>query len=56
MVKQLCREKEVGFVDLWDSFVEKEEMYSRDGLHLNGKGAVVFAERVGRGGGCRKRL
>ena len=44
MVKQLCREEEVGFVDLWDSFMGKEEMYSRDGLHLSGKGAAVFAE------------
>ena len=44
MVKQLCREEEVGFVDLWDSFVGKEEMYSRNGLHLSRKGAAVFAE------------
>ena len=44
MVKQLCREEEVGFVDLWDSFLGKEEIYLRDGLHLIGKGAVVFAE------------
>ena len=44
IVKQLCREEEVGFVDLWDSFVVKEEIYSRDGLHLSGKGAAVFAE------------
>ena len=36
--QQLCREDEVGFVDLWDSFVGKEEMYLRDGLHLSGKG------------------
>ena len=43
MVKQLCREEEVGFVDLWDSFVGKEEMYFRDGRHLSGKGAAVFA-------------
>ena len=43
MVKQLCREEEVGFVDLWDSFVGKEEMYLRDGLHLSGKGTAVFA-------------
>ena len=43
MMKQLCREEEVGFVDLWDSFVGKGEMYSRYGLHLSGKGAVVFA-------------
>ena len=41
MVKQLCREEEVGFVDLWDSFVVKDEMYPRNG---SGKGAGVFGE------------
>ena len=44
MVKRLCKEEEVGYVDLWDSFVGKEEMYMRDGLHLSGKEAAVFAE------------
>ena len=44
MVKRLCKEEQVGYVDLWDSFVGKEEMYVRDGLHLSGKGAAVFAE------------
>ena len=44
MVKRLCKEEELGYVDLWDSFVGKEEMYMRDGLHLSGKGAAVFAE------------
>ena len=44
MVKRFCKEEEVGYVDLWDSFVGKEEMYVRDGLHLSGKGAAVFAE------------
>ena len=44
MVQQLCGEEEVGFVDLLNSFVGKEEMYLRDGLHLSGNGAVVFAE------------
>ena len=44
MVKRLCKEEEVGYVDLWDSCVGKEEMYARDGLHLSGKGAAVFAE------------
>ena len=28
MAQKLCREEEVGFVDLWDSFVGKEEMHS----------------------------
>ena len=44
MVTRLCKEEEVGYVDLWDRFVGKEEMYARDGLHLSGKGAAVFAE------------
>ena len=44
MVKRLCKEEEVGYVDLWDTFVGKEEMYARDCLHLSGKGAAVFAE------------
>ena len=44
MVKRLCKEEEVGYVDLWDSFVGKEDMYARDGLHLSGKGAAVFPE------------
>ena len=38
MVKRLCKEEDVGYVNLWDSFVGKEEMYARDGLHLSGKG------------------
>ena len=44
MVKRLCKEEDVGYVYLWDSFVGKEEMYVRDGLHLSGKGAAVFDE------------
>ena len=42
MVKRLCKEEEVGYVDLWDSFVGKEEMYVRDGLHLSGNGGCSF--------------
>ena len=45
IVQRLCKEEEVGFVDLWDSFVEKEEMYMGDGLDLSVKGAAVFAPR-----------
>ena len=44
MVQQLCREDEVGFVDVWDSFDGKEEMLLIDGLQLSGKGADVLAE------------
>ena len=44
LVKKLRREEEVGFVDLWGSFVGRADMYMKDGLHLNGKGAAVFAD------------
>ena len=40
----LCKEEEVGYVGMWDSFVGNEELYFRDGLHLSGKGAAVLAE------------
>ena len=44
MVERLCQKEEVGYVDMWDSFVANEELYFRDGLHLSGKGAAVLAE------------
>ena len=44
MVERLCKEEDVGYMDLWDSFVGNEDMYVRDGLHLSGKGAAVFAK------------
>ena len=28
MVKRLCKEEDVGYVDLWDSFVGKEENFN----------------------------
>ena len=38
MVQRLCKGEEVGFTDLWDSFVGKEEMYREMGCILLGKG------------------
>ena len=38
LVENLCREEEVGLVDLWGSFVGRADMYMKDGLHLSGKG------------------
>ena len=48
MVKRLCKDEDVGYVDLWDSFVGKEGMYARDGLHLSGKG-LPFLPRDSQG-------
>ena len=44
VVEKVCRKEEVGFVDLWGSFVGRADMYMKDGLHLSGKGAAVFAD------------
>ena len=44
LVEKLCKEKEVGFVDLWGSFVGRADMCMKDELHLSGKGAAVFAD------------
>ena len=46
LVQKLCREEEVGFVDLWGSFVGRADMYMKDGLHLSGKGAAVFTDKL----------
>ena len=50
MVKRVCKEEEVGYVDMWDSFVGKEEMYMRDVCTLVGRG-LPFLPRD-----CRGRL
>ena len=44
LVQKLCREEEVGLVDLWGSFVGRADMYMKDRLNLSGKGAAVFAD------------
>ena len=34
-MNKLCREEEVGFMDMWGSFVGRADMYMKDGLHLH---------------------
>ena len=46
LFQQLRGEDEVGFVDLWGCFVGRADIYMRDGLHLSGKGAAVFADEL----------
>ena len=38
LFEKLCREEEVGFMDLCGSFVGRADMYMKDELHLSGKG------------------
>ena len=37
MVERLCKEEDVGYMDLWDSFVGNEDMYVRP-PHLSPQG------------------
>ena len=45
VVQKLCRDKEVGFVDICGCFVGKADMFMRDGLYFSGKGVAVFATK-----------
>ena len=49
MVERLCKEEDVGYVDMWDSFVGNEGLYFRDGLHLSRKGPFLPRD-------CQRRL
>ena len=44
VVEKLCREEEVGFVDLWGSFVGRADMYMKDWLHLSRKRAAHYKD------------
>ena len=33
-------------MDLWGCFIGMADMYTRDRLHLSGKGAAVFADEL----------
>ena len=33
-------------LDLWGCFFVRADTYTRDGLHLSGKGAAVFADEL----------
>ena len=40
-VLKVCIEEGVSFVDMWASFVVRDDFFMRDGLHLTEKGAAV---------------
>ena len=41
-VQKVCMEEGVGFVDMWLNFVGRDDFFTRDRLHLTGKGATVL--------------
>ena len=54
-VQKVSIEKGVGFVDMWLNVGGRNDFFTRDGLHLTGKGAAVlgceFVRVVGEGTG-----
>ena len=47
----MCKEDEVGLLDLWDCFVAKEDMACKiiDVYDIGGKGTGVFCSCIGTG-------
>ena len=41
-LKNLCRQEGVKFIDTWDNFYQKPELFGNDGLHLNSVGSARF--------------
>ena len=45
---RLCRESGVGFLDEWDRFFGRQELYAMDGIHFSRKGVQELSECVER--------
>ena len=51
---RMCRQKKVGFVDLWATFAGQPDLHRKDGLRMTDRGAEVLgaglARAMGSGG------
>ena len=47
-IEKYCKQKEVGFLDLWEVFVGKRQFFKRDGIHLSEIGQRKFGEILNR--------
>ena len=43
-LRWMCQESGVGFMDEWDRFVGRRELYAMDGIHFSRKGVQVLSE------------
>ena len=46
LAEQMCEKEMIEFVYLWGCYIGREDMFTRDGLHLNGNGAAVLADEL----------
>ena len=40
-LENYCRENNIVFVDVWDQFYSRSQLYARDGVHLSREGTSV---------------
>ena len=43
-LQALCQEEGVGFLNMWEYFEKGDGLFSKDGLHLNKRGAAVLGK------------
>ena len=43
-LQALCQEEGVGFLNMWEYFEQGGRLFSKDGLHLNKRGAAVLGK------------
>ena len=41
---RLCQVEGVGFLNMWEHFEQGDGLFSKDGLHLNKRGAAVLGK------------
>ena len=45
-LKTLCSQENVDFISMWDDFYDKNDLFLRDGLHLNDVGSARFGRLI----------
>ena len=45
-LQRTCEMEELGFVDVWCRFVERQDLYLRGRLHLTNYGAAVIGDEL----------
>ena len=43
-VRKLCKKNNIEFLDYWDNFWDRRDLYSMDGYHLSRNGVLLLSE------------
>ena len=47
-LSSLCKAYSLRYLNLWNTFFGRDELYCRDGIHFSGRGCTLFAEQLNR--------